>query len=94
MRNPRRKVNLEAASMATLMRMVSSGLGMTLIPRLAVADENQDGRLRIVPFAGPEPSRNLAVVWRRNADAGMDARALAAMIRGLAPALGVEALSA
>ncbi|MBD9526448.1 MULTISPECIES: hydrogen peroxide-inducible genes activator [Paracoccus] len=93
MRNPRRKVNLEAASMATLMRMVSSGLGMTLIPRIALADENHDGRLRIVPFAAPEPSRDLAVVWRRNADAGTDARALAEVIRGLAPALGVQALT-
>ncbi|WP_134678420.1 hydrogen peroxide-inducible genes activator [Paracoccus ravus] len=94
LRNPRRKVNLEAASMATLMRMVSSGLGMTLIPRLALQDENRDNRLRIVPFATPEPSRELAVVWRRNAEAGTDARALAAVIRGLAPALGVEPLSA
>ncbi|MDT1060489.1 hydrogen peroxide-inducible genes activator [Paracoccus sp. CPCC 101403] len=94
MRSPRSKVNLEAASMATLMRMVASGMGMTLIPRLALADENRDGRLRVVPFAEPAPSRDLAVVWRRNADAEGDARALAAVIRGLAPVLGVEALGA
>lgn len=93
LRSPRRRVNLQAASMATLMRMVASGLGMTLIPQLALADENHDERLRIVPFADPAPSRDLAVVWRRNADAGTDARALAGVIRGLAPALGVKALS-
>lgn len=90
MRAPRRKLNLEAASMATLMRMVASGMGMTLIPQLALTDENSDGRLRIVPFAEPAPSRDLAVVWRRNADAGRDALALADVIRGLAPQLGVE----
>lgn len=93
MRSPRRKLNLEAASMATLMRMVASGMGMTLIPRLALADENRDGRLRIVPFAEPAPSRDLAVVWRRNAEAGTDARALAAVVRGLAPVLGVEPIA-
>ena len=93
MRSPRRKLNLEAASMATLMRMVASGMGMTLIPRLALADENRDGRLRIVPFAEREPSRDLAVVWRRNAEAGADARALAEVVRDLAPVLGVEPLS-
>ncbi|WP_323009050.1 hydrogen peroxide-inducible genes activator [Paracoccus sp. (in: a-proteobacteria)] len=90
MRSPRRKLNLEAASMATLMRMVASGMGMTLIPKLALADENRDGRLRIVPFAEPTPSRDLAVVWRRNAEAAADARALAGMVRDLAPMLGVE----
>jgi len=90
LRRPRPKLNLEAASMTTLMRMVASGLGMTLIPRLALADENRDGRLRIVPFAEPAPSRDLAVVWRRNAETETDARALAGVVRGLAPVLGVE----
>lgn len=94
MRNPRRKLNLEAASMATLMRMVASGMGMTLIPQLAMADENRDGRLRIVPFADPAPSRDLAVVWRRNAETGADATALAELVRGLAPVLGVMPIPA
>lgn len=80
--------------MATLMRMVATGMGMTLIPRLALADENRDGRLRIVPFTEPAPSRDLAVVWRRNAEAGADARALGAVVRTLAPALGVTAIPA
>lgn len=74
------------------MRMVSSGMGMTLLPRLAMADENRNGRLRILPFAEPAPSRDLAVVWRRNAEAGKDARALARVIRGLAPVLDIEPL--
>lgn len=94
LRSPRRKLNLEAASMATLMRMVASGMGMTLIPQLALADENRDGRLRIVPFAEPAPSRDLAVVWRRNAEAGTDARALAGVVRDLAPVLGVPPVAA
>ncbi|MFT4012375.1 MAG: LysR substrate-binding domain-containing protein [Paracoccus sp. (in: a-proteobacteria)] len=94
LRSPRAKLNLEAASMATLMRMVASGMGMTLIPRLAMADENRDGRLRIVPFVDPAPSRDLAVVWRRNAETAGDARALAAVIRALAPVLDVTALDA
>lgn len=92
LRNPRRKLNLEAASMATLMRMVASGMGMTLIPELAVGDENRDGRLRIVPFADPAPSRDLAVVWRAKAEAQTDARALAGVIRDLAPVLGLRAI--
>ncbi|MFB9221717.1 hydrogen peroxide-inducible genes activator [Paracoccus cavernae] len=88
----RRKLNLEATSMATLMRMVAAGMGMTLIPKLALADENRDGRLRIVPFAAPAPARDLAIIWRKDGASGADAQALARILRGLADVLGVEAL--
>lgn len=88
----RRKLNLEATSMATLMRMVAAGMGMTLIPKLALADENRDGRLRIVPFAAPAPARDLAVVWRKDGPSGGDAQALARIVRGLAGVLGVKAI--
>lgn len=93
-REPRRELNLEATSMATLMRMVAAGMGMTLVPQLALAEENHDGRLRIIPFVAPVPSRDLAVVWRRGSPAEPDAKALAAIVRDLAPRLGVEALTA
>ena len=85
-------VRLEAASMATLMRMVEAGMGITLIPELALRDEDRAGKLALRRFADPAPARDLAVVWRRNADAGRDARALAALIREIAPLLGVSAL--
>lgn len=93
-REPRRQMNLEATSMATLMRMVAAGMGMTLIPQLALAEENHDGRLRTIPFAQPAPKRDLAVIWRRASPAGGDARALAGLVRGLAGRLGVEPLAA
>lgn len=85
-------VRLEAASMATLMRMVEAGMGITLIPELALRDEDRPGNLALRRFAEPSPARDLAVVWRRNADAARDARALAALIREIAPLLGVGAL--
>lgn len=92
-REPRRKLNLEATSMATLMRMVAAGMGMTLVPKLAVADENRDGRLRILPIAAPEPSRDLAVVWRRDSPVEADALALSKLVRSLAPQLGLTPLT-
>lgn len=92
-REPRRQMNLEATSMATLMRMVAAGMGMTLVPQLALAEENHDGRLRVIPFAEPAPKRDLAVIWRRGSPAEADARALADIVRGLADRLGVAALS-
>lgn len=93
-RTQRQKMNFEASSMATLMRMVASGIGMTLIPKLALPEENRDGRLRVVPMADPAPSRDLAIVWREGSGYGADVAALAALIRQLAPELGVEPIAA
>lgn len=65
----RRVANYGATSMATLLQMVSHGMGITLIPEIAVKDESSRNRMRIVPFAEPQPSRKLGLVWRSSASA-------------------------
>jgi LysR family hydrogen peroxide-inducible transcriptional activator len=57
--------SLRATSLATLVQMVSTGNGVTLLPKLAVEVENRRGQLEIRPVAGANPSRKLAFVWRR-----------------------------
>jgi LysR family transcriptional regulator, hydrogen peroxide-inducible genes activator len=63
----RRVANYGATSMATLLQMVSHGMGITLIPEIAVKDEASRNRMRIVPFAEPQPSRKIGLVWRSSA---------------------------
>ena len=63
----RRVANYGATSMATLLQMVSHGMGITLIPEIAVKDEASRNRMRIVPFADPQPSRRIGLVWRSSA---------------------------
>ena len=63
----RRVANYGATSMATLLQMVSHGMGITLIPEIAVKDEASRNRMRIVPFADPQPSRRIGLVWRASA---------------------------
>ncbi|MGV3548840.1 LysR substrate-binding domain-containing protein [Rhizobium sp.] len=63
----RRVANYGATSMATLLQMVSHGMGITLIPEIAVKDEASRNRMRIVPFAEPQPSRRIGLVWRASA---------------------------
>jgi LysR family hydrogen peroxide-inducible transcriptional activator len=63
----RRVTNYGATSMATLLQMVSHGMGITLIPEIAVKDEASRNRMRIVPFADPQPSRRIGLVWRSSA---------------------------
>ncbi|MFW5654178.1 MAG: LysR substrate-binding domain-containing protein [Roseicyclus sp.] len=61
----RRNVHFEATSLPTLIAMVGEGLGMTLLPDLAVRTgvaEGQGVRLTPLPDACP---RRVALVWRR-----------------------------
>ncbi|MCV3739104.1 hydrogen peroxide-inducible genes activator [Rhizobium sp. TRM96647] len=58
-------VNFGATSMATLLQMVSHDMGMTLIPEIAVPTETLRNAIRIVPFADPQPSREIGLAWRR-----------------------------
>lgn len=58
-------VNFGATSMATLLQMVSHDMGMTLIPEIAVPTETLRNPIRIVPFAEPQPSREIGLAWRK-----------------------------
>lgn len=84
----RRVANYGATSMATLLQMVSHGMGITLIPEIAVRDERSRNRMRIVRFAEPQPSRNIGLVWRASASGKRrDFEALGEVIRSSAGAL-------
>lgn len=65
----RQVANFGATSMATLLQMVSHGMGITLIPEIAVRDEAGRNRMRIVPMAEPQPYREIGLVWRRGNNA-------------------------
>ncbi|MDB4021758.1 LysR substrate-binding domain-containing protein [Litorivicinus sp.] len=56
----------EGSSLETLRHMVASGLGMTVLPASAAGLENYaPGYLTTRPFTKPEPSRTVALAWRK-----------------------------
>lgn len=55
-----------ATSLTTLLQMVAHGLGVTLIPEMAVGPASTISDLKIVPFADPMPERKICFAWRRN----------------------------
>jgi LysR family transcriptional regulator, hydrogen peroxide-inducible genes activator len=60
--------DFRATSLETLRQMVAAGVGITLLPSLAV--EQQDSRaaaLAVRRFRDPEPSRTIAAAWRPGA---------------------------
>ncbi|TGN17283.1 hydrogen peroxide-inducible genes activator [Leptospira idonii] len=51
---------IESGSVETLRRMVDLGIGVTLLPKLAVTETSE----RVVPFASPEPAREISIVYK------------------------------
>jgi LysR family hydrogen peroxide-inducible transcriptional activator len=67
-----------ATSLHTLVQMVAGGLGVTLLPRLAVAAGLTEGTdLILRPLAAAGAWRTLGLAWRPNAPKAADYRALA-----------------
>nr|WP_316651203.1 hydrogen peroxide-inducible genes activator [uncultured Gellertiella sp.] len=74
---------LGASSFATLVRMVANGMGVTLLPEMAIATEIRSQEIRVLPLAEPQPRRTLGLVWRRSSPRKQDFAALATLIQGL-----------
>lgn len=63
---PRHDDAFEATSLMTLVQMVDNGLGVTLLPELAVKRGLLKGTgLATRPLAGDPPPRELALIWRK-----------------------------
>jgi LysR family transcriptional regulator, hydrogen peroxide-inducible genes activator len=62
--SPLREV-LDASSLSTLVQMVSAGIGVTLIPEIAVAVETRSASVSVARFKNPQPSRTIGMVWRK-----------------------------
>ena len=57
--------SFEGSSLETIKYMVSSGMGITVVPQLSVPAEPQ-AHLAFVPFADPVPTRRVVLAWRRS----------------------------
>jgi LysR family transcriptional regulator, hydrogen peroxide-inducible genes activator len=55
---------LGATSLATVLQMVASGYGVTLLPEVAVDVEVRDERVKLLRFAEPQPQRQIGLAWR------------------------------
>lgn len=56
---------LDASSLATLVQMVGAGLGVTLIPEMAISVETRSAPVSIAHFKSPQPSRTIGMIWRK-----------------------------
>ena len=56
---------LDGSTLSTLVQMVGAGMGVTLIPEMAVPVETRAAPVSVARFAPPRPSRTVGMVWRR-----------------------------
>ncbi len=57
--------DFRASSLGTLVQMVRSGIGVTLLPALASEIEvTQNPGLVLLPFTHPRPYRTIGLAWR------------------------------
>ena len=79
-----------ATSLHTLVQMVASGLGVTLLPEMAITAGVTTGTDVILrPLAGRRTERAIALAWRPNAPRAADYRALAALLGAGKPEIAV-----
>ncbi len=70
-----------ASSLTTLLQLVASDRGMTLLPKLCAASETLDERITLLDFSDPVPCREIGLVWRRTSARHDDFMALVDAMR-------------
>jgi LysR family hydrogen peroxide-inducible transcriptional activator len=65
MRSIQPREGLDGSSLSTLVQMVGAGIGVTLIPEMAVAVETNSAPVSIARFKGKQPSRTICMIWRK-----------------------------
>ncbi|NPD16405.1 hydrogen peroxide-inducible genes activator [Xinfangfangia sp. D13-10-4-6] len=57
---------MEGSSLSTLVQMVGAGIGVTLIPEMALPIETRSARVTVDRLAAPRPRRSIGMIWRRS----------------------------
>jgi len=78
---------LDASSLSTLVQMVGAGMGITLIPEMAVPVETRSAAVAISRFEAPEPRRTVGMVWRKSSALSNQLQEIAEIVRRSAASL-------
>jgi len=74
---------MEGSSLSTLVQMVGAGLGVTLIPEMALKLETRSASVSVARFPQPCPSRTIGMVWRTTNPLSDQLMQIGAIVRGL-----------
>ena len=74
------KVTMELASIETIKRFVSIGMGISIVPRLCIAKEIEDGSLKALSIRDARFQRRLGLIYNKDRYQSQAARAFLALI--------------
>ncbi|WP_208352464.1 hydrogen peroxide-inducible genes activator [Pseudaestuariivita rosea] len=72
---------LEGSSLSTLVQMVSVGIGVTLIPEMALSVERRSAAVSVARFKEPQPSRTIGMIWRKTSPMAKQLLQLSQVVR-------------
>ncbi len=75
---------LDGSSLSTLVQMVGAGIGVTLIPEMAVPVETRSAPVAVARFPPPQPSRTIGMVWRKTSPLTRQLLQITDVVRGTA----------
>lgn len=78
---------LDGSSLSTLVQMVGAGIGVTLIPEMAVPVELRSAPVAVSRFREPQPMRTIGMVWRQGSLLEPQFQQIADVVRTAAEAL-------
>jgi LysR family hydrogen peroxide-inducible transcriptional activator len=72
---------LDGSSLSTLVQMVGAGIGVTMIPEMAVNVETRSAAVACTPFDGAQPGRTIGMIWRKSTPLTDELREIAEVVR-------------
>ena len=81
---------LDGSSLSTLVQMVSAGIGVTLIPEMAMAVETRSASVSVARFGDPKPQRSVGMVWRKTSPLAKQLLQVAELVRYSAESLRTQ----
>lgn len=72
---------MEGSTLSTLVQMVGAGIGVTLVPEMAVAIETGRAAVAIARLPRPRPSRTIGMTWRKTSPLADQLTHIAEIIR-------------
>lgn len=83
---------MEGSSLSTLVQMVGAGIGITLVPEMALRVETRSAHIALARLAPPRPSRTIGMVWRRSHPLAGELQAVGEIVRRIGGTMHMDNL--
>jgi len=81
MRSATPREGFDGSSLSTLVQMVGAGMGVTLIPEMAVNVETRSADVSVARFNNAVPARTVGMIWRRTSPLSQQLSRVAEIVR-------------